>query len=191
MGKETGIKLPEGAAIYKLNNGKYAVVDEEMLTEICKHHWSTKTQKVKGQKKQTYAVAYVGAKMISMHAYINKTPKGYHTDHKNRNTLDNRKKNLRTATCSQNMQNTGRKKGSRIRNYTTYKGVVRRKRRVVTTWYASLAINNKKIYIGTYQTGKEAAEAYDKAAILYYGDEAYINFPEKRDEYINEKNATG
>lgn len=40
-----------------------------------------------------------------MHAVINKTPKGYDTDHINRNRLDNRRANLRTVTHQENLYN--------------------------------------------------------------------------------------
>lgn len=42
---------------------------------------------------------------IRLHRLINNTPKGKLTDHINHNRLDNRRKNLRTCTQSENMRN--------------------------------------------------------------------------------------
>ncbi len=42
---------------------------------------------------------------LRLHRLINKTPKGLTTDHINHNRLDNRRKNLRSCTQSENMRN--------------------------------------------------------------------------------------
>lgn len=51
---------------------------------------------------------------IRMHALINDTPKGWHTDHIDGNRLDNRKANLRTATAELNAWNKHRNKAHRV-----------------------------------------------------------------------------
>jgi hypothetical protein len=44
--------------------------------------------------------------IVYMHALINNTPKGMETDHKDTDTLNNKRDNLRAATRSQNGSNT-------------------------------------------------------------------------------------
>ncbi len=92
-------------------------------------------------------------------------------DHINRNKLDNRRSNLRSATWSQNNANS-----NKPRNKTGYKGVYPSKKR----WYANIQVNKVPIYIGSFKTPIEAALAYDEAAIKYFGEFASLNFPNKK-----------
>jgi hypothetical protein len=90
-------------------------------------------------------------------------------DHINGNRFDNRKKNLRICTQKQNMQNmrtTKQKVG--------LKGV--------RTWGngkfgAKIVVNGKPLWLGTFNTSKEAALAYDAAARKHFGEFACTNYP--------------
>ena len=46
-------------------------------------------------------------------------------------------------------------------------------------WFAKIGVNGREIYLGTYDTIIEAAQAYDKAAVKFYGGKTSINFPNK------------
>lgn len=75
-------------------------------------------------------------------------------DHINRIKTDNRIRNLRCVTNDQNMQNMVKKSN----NTSGYKGV-----HLVTTtgrWRAQLRVNGKRIDLGTYDTAKQAGDAY-------------------------------
>lgn len=91
-------------------------------------------------------------------------------DHINRNKLDNRKTNLRSATHGQNMVNSGPQK----RNKSGYKGVYVNNE----SYQVQITSNGKRVYIGVYKTAVEAALAYDEAAKKYHGEFAYLNFPD-------------
>lgn len=61
-----------------------------------------------------YAVANTPEGRIYLHRFIMYTPVGMVTDHRNHNTLDNRKENLMNASISENQQNRqGARKGSK------------------------------------------------------------------------------
>ena len=75
-------------------------------------------------------------------------------DHINRNKSDNRIKNLREATYSENQQNTDKKSN----NKSGYKGVAYEK--VAKKWRSQISVNGKRIHIGYFNTKEEAAEAY-------------------------------
>lgn len=90
-------------------------------------------------------------------------------DHVNRNKLDNRKGNLRSATHNQNRANSRPQK----RNRSGYKGVYLNNNGL---YRAQITMKGKRIHIGYYATAVEAALAYDEAAKKYHGESAYLNF---------------
>lgn len=94
-------------------------------------------------------------------------------DHISRDTLDNRRCNLRLATAAQNAAN---------RQYCSslgYKGVSLRtykgKRISSVRYVARIKIKQKYIDLGSYKTALAAAQAYNEAAKLHFGEFAYLN----------------
>jgi len=90
-------------------------------------------------------------------------------DHINSIKTDNRLSNLRECTFSENSCNKGRQK----RNTSGYKGVYWNKR--AQKWISKINKNDKEFWLGTYNCKHEAARAYNRAAIIYHGEFAYLN----------------
>lgn len=90
-------------------------------------------------------------------------------DHKDHNKADCRKSNLRMATKTQNGQN------MRIHptNTSGYKGVIWNKKN--KKWMAFIIINGKSTYLKSFTDKKQAAAAYNKAAIENFGEFALLN----------------
>lgn len=103
----------------------------------------------------------------TMHRYVMDIPDDLQCDHINRNTLDNRKSNLRPATLAQNKCNVGLTSV----NTSGYKGVNKHG----PSWQAAIAYKKQRIYIGTYATKEEAALAYNTKALELHGEFAYLN----------------
>jgi hypothetical protein len=90
-------------------------------------------------------------------------------DHINNVKTDNRWCNLRLATPSQNKANCGKLKN----NTSGTKGVSYTAR--IKRYRAHIEVNGKQIHLGCYKTIDEAKEAYNQAAVLYFGDYAQLN----------------
>lgn len=107
----------------------------------------------------------------ALHRYVNQTPDGMQTDHVNGDILDNRRENLRTCSPAEN----GWNKGKQDRKLTSkYKGVDYRKNGM-RCWRARIRIGDSRINLGQYATEKEAAQAYNEAAIKHHGKFANLN----------------
>lgn len=90
-------------------------------------------------------------------------------DHINGIRNDNRIKNLRPCTTMQNAHNQGIPKN----NTSGYKRVCwvgsRQK------WSANIVLNQENIHLGYFICKHEAARSYNRAALKYYGEFAWLN----------------
>lgn len=148
----------------KLTQGKYALVDNEDYEYLNQWKWYCHVD-VKGHTsyaKRTVNIKGRNSIAVHMHRKIVGAKRGQLVDHKNRNGLDNRRKNLRVVTGYQNQWN--RKK---IKSSSKYRGVSWHA--LSLKWMARLSHRNKKIYLGTYKTQREAYEVYMKAILKYRG----------------------
>lgn len=102
-------------------------------------------------------------------------PNAEAVDHINRDTLDNRRCNLRPATAAQNSQNRRKRADSKQ----PYKGIRRMARGGPRPWIAAITTRGEVKHLGMFATPEEAARAYDAAALKHHGEFAVINFPEQ------------
>lgn len=96
-------------------------------------------------------------------------------DHKDRNKQNNHIDNLRVATHRENQLNKTRQKSGT----STYKGVWFDKKKNV--WKASIRSEDKRIYLGQFDTEEDAALYYDIRAIELHGKFANLNILEMPD----------
>ena len=155
-----------------LTQGKYAIVDQDDFERLNKHKWCVVKSKNTFYARRTKRA---GKKYVSimMHRQILHPPGHLFVDHINHNGLDNRKANLRFATCAQNNYN---RKHLRKNQSSKYTGVSWRKQ--AKKWIVLISYNGKKKFIGSFEDEIQAAKAYDKAAKKYHGEFASLNFPE-------------
>lgn len=148
-----------------------AMVDDEDYTRLQKYSWfyHGNGYAARGYHKDGRLVT------IKMHQEIlGKQVSGYEIDHINGNQLDNRKCNLRITTHHQNTFNC-KKRIAPIPgvNPSKYKGVAWRNDR--NKWRSTITYNGYRYYLGLYEKEEEAALAYNKAAVNYYGEFARLN----------------
>lgn len=115
-------------------------------------------------------------KTIQMHRVIMNTPPELEVDHQDHNGLNCLEDNMRNCTRKQNMGNqrtysnpTGYK-GVYEYPGQTYKGKTYRNRII-----AGIRVNGKVIWLGSFFTKEDAARAYNKAGIKYFGEFANLN----------------
>lgn len=142
-------------------------VDDEDLDLVIKHNWYL--------NQKGYAQANVlkpnGPKTtIRMHRLIlGVTNPQIKVDHRFGNRLDNRRKNLRLCTNSQNLANRGINKN----NTSGYKGVFYCK--YTERWIAQLKYQSYTVWLGRHDTPELAALAYNSKAVELFGEFAAKN----------------
>jgi hypothetical protein len=157
-----------------LGDGFFTIVDSNDYYRFNKLHWS-----LRKYDRCIYAVRFINrpgqnTMISSLHREIMEQPKGLLVDHKNLNTLDNRRTNLRLATRSQNQFN---RQKNKTKTLSRFIGVCLDKRR--KKWFAYIKYETKRTWLGTFDNEIDAAKAYDMASKKYHGDFARLNFPER------------
>jgi hypothetical protein len=106
-------------------------------------------------------------------------PEGFIVDHRNQDKLDNRRANLRLVSKKHNEANKKKRRTQAGKAPSSkYKGVskIKKKGRVVKNpWRAIITVDKEQISLGHFATEKEAAIAYNDAAVEHFGEFAYIN----------------
>jgi hypothetical protein len=155
-----------------LGEGEWAMLDAKDYYELNKFKWV-----ISGNGTKFYAVRMVKkgpgkTKIEYMHRVIMQPGEGILVDHKNINTFDNRRENLRTATRSENGYNREKRKNTSSQ----YRGATLDKR--CGRYDGQIVHNGKRIRLGRFDNEIDAARAYDAAAKKYHGEFARLNFPE-------------
>ena len=140
----------------KLSRNEYALVDDEDFEILNKKKWYFNPAGSKG-----YAAHDDKNGRVLMHRVIIGAKKDELVDHINRNSLDNRKSNLRIADKSLNGHN------SKLRSDSTsgVKGVGWHKQ--VKMWRAYIQVRGKAISLGVYHNISDAIKARKAAEVLW------------------------
>ena len=152
----------------KLTRGKVALVDDKDYVSFSSFRWrASETKSGFYAVRQIYISKYK-TKPCFLHRLILGEPEGLIVDHINGDSLDNRRKNLRTCTHQQNIANRKISKN----NTTGFKGVVRDRK----GFRAEIKVWGKKIHLGSYKNPIDAAHSYDLASKKYFKNFARPNF---------------
>ncbi len=146
-----------------LTRGMFAVVDDDDLDFLSQWGWYAHSRrglfyaarKDKDENGKTV--------IVSMHTVIDKTPPGFETDHRNGDTLDNQKSNLRTATHAEN----GKNRKLNVNSTSGIKGVSWDKK--TRKWRAYIKVDYKMIHLGFFISIEDAANARRIAAQQEFG----------------------
>jgi len=156
----------------QLTQGQFATVDDDKYDELVKHKWHTSHGYAcrHATKKERKAGS---SACVRMSRYVLGVSGAELCDHINRNKLDNRIENLRTATKSQN----GANRTNPINNTSGYRGVRKKTWPGGWTgkWIAQIRVQSKHKHIGVFNTKEEAATAYNNMAVKMFGEYAVLN----------------
>lgn len=143
-----------------LTKGEFAIVDDEDYEFLSQFKWC-------------YSHGYAQRRVNNKNVYMHRFLAGEHgkiVDHINRNKLDNRRSNLRVCTQSENNMN---RITNAVREVAKYKGAHWNKR--ANKWMACIKSNGKQIHLGYFKSEEDAANAYNYAALKYFGEYARLN----------------
>ena len=131
--------------------------DNEDIERIQNYKWIAKYDKtINNYYIHAWTREGRNRKRISIHRYITNCGKDLQVDHINRNTLDNRKDNLRVCTLQENLQNKGRYKN----NKSGHKYICFHKPH--NRYVVEIKINGKAKYIGSNKDLQKAIQIRDK-----------------------------
>ncbi len=170
-----------------LGEGVWTIVSPQDYYRLADYNWYLSSNGTNFYAFRNAKVAPGKIKMVSMHRQImqneldaagrklNPVPCTLYpklvVDHKNNDTLDNRRNNLRIATHSQNAYNS---KKVKTKTSSKYIGVYFEK--ATRRWTVKIRTNGKRLWLGRFKSEITAAHTYDKAARKYHKEFAKLNF---------------
>lgn len=135
--------------------GLVVMVDDDDYEKLIAYKWS-------------FNNGYANSSRVGMmHRVIMGNPNGQ-VDHINGNRADNRRCNLRLATQKENSQNKTKFWGK-----SKYKGVLWDNKS--ECWQSRIFSQGKSIFLGNFRNEQNAAQAYNEAALKYFGEFSALN----------------
>lgn len=159
---------------YKFKNGMSTKVDDDIYEKMQGMKWNCNRDVSSGnwyvtvQRKNDNGVY---RKFGLAEFIMGKPGEGMQIDHINRDSLDNRRENLRFCTVSQNLRNRRKMKSCSSK----YKGVTK----AYNGWRSQIIVDRKNYALGTYDNEADAALAYNSAALKFFGEYACINMDDE------------
>lgn len=164
---------------FLLPKGQATLIDVEDFERVCRHKWQVMGRTVFFNER----VGRYRVTMRQMSRYVIDWDRGFceshnfrvrlhksQVDHENRNPWDNRRRNLRLATASQNAMNKpkGKKKPtSRFKGVTKVKGRAR--------WVSIVRWKGNVYYLGSFPQEVEAALAYNAFITAHCPEHGFLN----------------
>jgi hypothetical protein len=168
----TDLCMPARAVLLhgKLARGRTTLVDPGADYSLASaHRWTVKEQRrPSGTLSGPYAMTQIDGRTVFLHNLLMGC---IGIDHRNRDPLDNRRRNLRKASTAQN----GANKPPLAGGSSAFKGVSWD--REVSKWQVNIGVDGRARKIGRFTDEVAAARAYDAAALELHGEFAWLNFP--------------
>lgn len=168
-GRNAHVHRPDGTIAITLTQGQTTLVDAADWDAVKDLRWYASRVRT-----LFYPQAHVSGRKspVRMHQFIFPATHPLMIDHVNGDGTDNRRRNLRVVTHTQNQQNMRPQRGT-----SSYKGVCWNS--YSGKWQAYINASKRTQYLGRFTDEREAARAYDRAARALFGDHARLNFPEE------------
>lgn len=144
----------------------YALVDNEDYNKLMKYKWHLHKNHDRGfyiSRCFNDPQDWHKVKNVSMHREIMGFPNS-HIDHVNRNSFDNRKRNLRLCSCGQNRVNSKLNKN----NHSGHRNIYWTQQ--TGRWRAVLNSNRQKIHLGYFLNFSDAVQAVERKSKEIHGD---------------------
>jgi|HubBroStandDraft_2_1064218.scaffolds.fasta_scaffold00001_54 hypothetical protein len=159
----------DGARWLPLTRGQFALVDADLFEVVASRPWTHVPDRAPSHYRRDGSPR-------QLHRFVmGVTDPVVKVDHRNGNTSDNRRQNLRVATQAQNVWNARKKRSART---SVFKGVHKGPTPGPRPWQATIRVSGRNRHLGCFATPEKAALAYDAAAREAFGEFACVNFPE-------------
>ena len=150
-----------------LTQGQFSIVDDADYLKLSKLKWcavwdpDTKTFRASRgvSRNGKTTTVFLHREIIGV---VERTRK---VDHKNHDTLDNRRENLRVCTNAENCRN---RRGPRARSFSGVRGVCWNKK--CGKWRAQIRVGGKNRHLGLFISKAAAGAAYIAANRTHFGD---------------------
>ena len=165
----------------KYGTGKFAKISLLDKNYVSIGHWyvfggkgsengyPTRSGSYRGKPAVIYLHRAIGARIgLNAHPFDNKTL----IDHKNRDTFDARRSNLRVASKQQNAVNRNRTTSSKAEFIGVYRAT-----KGGNTWRLQIGIEDEVFKLNGFRSAEEAARVRDALARYYHEEFAVTNFP--------------
>lgn len=152
----------------QLTQGKVARVSDHRFEELNQYKWYA-DYRTSGGGWQARSGDWCMHQMVMRDVPKPDDKNEYEIDHVDRDSLNNEDENLRWATRSQNQANRPLSKS----NTSGFKGVSFN--RTLEKWVAYIRVNGELKHLGCFFSAANAARAYNKAALRYFGPFAHQN----------------